>query len=95
MSLKWSIDFTSPLRHPASRNSGPVTSSRPMKSVMRSREDAITIEPKAKPKCPEGELRCESLLTRGSTNTRVDTNRDLMHFRYPEQVGSRHGNKDG
>ncbi len=41
-----SFDFTSPFRQPARRKSGPVTNSNPMNSVIRSREEAMTTEPR-------------------------------------------------
>ena len=41
-----SLDLASPFRHPASRNRGPVTSSRPTNRVIRSLDDAITSEPR-------------------------------------------------
>ena len=41
-----SLERASPLRQPASRKSGPVTSSRPTKTVIRSRDDAMISEPR-------------------------------------------------
>ena len=40
-----SLERASPFRHPAMRNVGPVTNSRPTKIVMRSRLEAITTAP--------------------------------------------------